>query len=384
MKFDFSKKPATTDTSASSGAGVIVSPTKGDGRGNDLHSEKTGRFVAKGSAGEVAEQEATEQSVKQNNIAKYFTRLSKVYEAPTMRNFMIHRQKRLAKRMAGLSDQQKQNQEILRPYVKNILDSSNFTIGITLRNLMSVLKDGEYKNQFATGTSHGLLSRDRRFRVSESFFGHGLSSMELGTKLEKNGFMQSKKIKNYFEEKSGSVYGGYSASQYQDSCKISIILKKKELADRTTYCFGDSLNQESSSRGGILPQKYTLPWDIGTMPGYMDRILNDAESTKGMLEKDVGLPCKAGEDFSGDGSFIECQYHGPLTCDLMSKVVIGNRNYFNSLGEDDRKKLLTLLNQRGMRALINKGDNVSLEEVKLDESGNIYYTTYESEEIDDD
>lgn len=375
MAFESLLKLKKGDTAAS--GGIIVSPTSGDGRGNDLHSAKTGQFVAKGSAGET---KSAKTNIDTTKVSNYFKRLKEVYKAPTMRNFVLHRQKRLAERQ--LTEAQLQNQERLRPYVQNILDNSNFTIGISFKNLVSVLKDGEYKNQFATGTSRGLLSTSRRFEVSEKFFGHGLSDVELGIQLEKNGFMQSKNIKDYFEERSGSAYGGYSAEQYQDSCKISIILKKKDLADRTTYCFGDSLNQ--ARWDGILPQKYTLPWDIGTMPKGQAYILDNFEETKGRLEEDANLPCKAGEDFSGDGSFIECQYHGPLTTDLMSGIVIGNRGAFNDLSDKDRKNLLTLLKQKGMRALINKGDNQSLEQVNLDDDGNIYYTIYESEDINDD
>jgi len=364
----------------SGGAGVIVSPTKGDGRGNDLHDAKTGEFVEKGATGSVGETkpEAPIETKSRDftNVSNFFNKLANVYEAPTMKNFILNRQKFISKERY-ITPQEKKNAELMRPYVKEMLDNSNFTICIQFDHFLSFLKDGRYKNQFETGKSHGLLSSHVRFNSSRQMFGHDLDDITLGKSLEKYGCLQAKNIKDYFEEKSGAKYGGYGASGYSgnDGLHCAMILKKANLRDRTTYCMGDSLNT------GVYPQKYSQPFDVyvSNRHGKFDNL----ESITALFKDNLRTPCRLGGAL-GSGYFIEAQYHGDVTDKDVSKLVIGGRTVFNNMDISRKKELLEGCNARGIKVFVNNGKDDGLEEVKLDQDGNIYYTIYESEVIDDD
>ena len=357
----------------SSDAGLIVSPTKGDGRGNDLHKPAG---APGGHGGEFASKEEAGSSIEENNVSKYFNRMSEVYKAPTMRNFVLHRQNATNK-LRYVTAKEQENAERMRPYMQKILDGSNFTICIQFTHFLSFLKDGRYKNQFETGVSHGLKSSDVRFRASRGMFGHDLNDIELGKTLEKYGCLQSKNIKSYFDEKSGAKYGGYGASGYagSDGLHCAMILKKSTLKDRTTYCMGDSLNT------GVYPQKYTLPFDVFTCNRQSK--FADFNKITELFAGNENSPCKLGGSL-GSGNFIELQYHGDVTDKDVSKLIVGSRAAFNGLDSSNKLELLKGCASRGIKVLVNNGHDDGLEQANLDSDGNIYYTIYESEEIDDD
>lgn len=119
--------------------------------------------------------------------------------------------------------------------INKIVDDSDFGIRITNENLYNVFKNGEFKNQFETGTTKGVADLSTREAWEKSLFGvpddASLSDRPvygmLFPKLEKS----NQKSLNYFKDR-------YNGRSYGDTV---VILKKDSVINDTTITFGDSL-----------------------------------------------------------------------------------------------------------------------------------------------
>lgn len=367
--------------------GVTVSETKGDGRGNDLHYEagapggKGGQFAPKGESTSGAEDISTQQPTntmsneRLNELKNIIDRRRLIRQAPTMRNFWSNRKRIIQERQSGsswnkISAKAQRRAELIRPAIKDMISHSNLTKYIKFNDFIGVLESGEIKNQFSTKKSDGCYSFSTRMAASKKMFGHELTDFELGTTLEKYGMLQSKNVNDFFSELGGGAY------QYGDGCHISLIFKRSSLFDRTTYCLGDSLNT------GAFPQKLNLPFDAFTCvsPSGLER--GTDEELLERVQRKTNKPCAMAEMF-GHPAYTECQFHGDVTTNDIATVVIGGRNTFLNKDPEKRDFILNKLKEYGIRCLINTGMN-KFEQINLDESGNIYYTTFEGEEIPDD
>lgn len=367
-------------------SGIIVSETKGDGRGNDRHfsSDATsgghgGEFAPKDAAlGGESETAQTNANVAINNarnlIKEKLARLRENRNAPTMANFYTHRQQYTAvrKREWGITDRQEQNSKAAAPLMKELISGCNITARIDYPDFLKVLKDGELSNQFATGHSNGAYTLLTRFQGSRKMFGHTLSDVTLGRDLEKYGCLQSKNIVSFFND-------GQDASHYGN---VSIIMKRKNLFDRTTYCVGDS-----GPGKPVLPQKLGADFDIYSCADGDDyrSMFNNFEDVRRTFELNKGTPSDFADSMAFSG-YIELQLHGKVTLDDMHSIVIRmSKSRYNERNTPDQiKDMVSKCKEHGIRVLIGGSSEAKLEQINLDETGNIYYTTYESEEINDD
>ena len=374
---------------SSSSSGVTVSETKGDGRGNDLHYEagapggKGGQFAPKGAStagtsieGSMEEPPATNaiSNDRLNELRNIIDRRRLIRQAPTMRNFWSNRKKIIQERQTSgwnkVSVKEQKRAEMIRPMIRDMIANSNLTKYIKFNDFIGVLKSGEVRNQFSTKKSDGCYSFSTRMAASKKMFGHELTDFELGTTLEKYGMLQAKNINDFFSELGGGAW------QYGDSCHISLVFKRSSLFDRTTYCLGDSLNT------GVFPQKLNLPFDAFTCVSTSGLTRGTDDEFLSRVSQKINKPCAMAEMF-GHPAYTECQFHGDLPVKDISTVVIGGRSTFLNKEPEKRDFVLKKLQEYGIRCLINTGAN-KLEQINLDESGNIYYTTFEGDEIPDD
>jgi len=158
-----------------------------------------------------------------------------------------------------------------------------------------------------------------------------------------------------------------------------MVMRRSNLFDRTTYCLGDS-----GPGKPVLPQKLTLNFDIfSCADGKWNKDDFDSlESAQSIFTDNKFSPCGVASRVSSS-EYIELQFHGDVGLKDIALVVIGGRNTFLNKGEDDVKKVVSTCKANGIKVLINDGSE-NLEEMNLDDNGNIYYTKYESEDILDD
>lgn len=369
-------------------SGIIVSETKGDGRGNDLHfsDDKSsgghgGEFAPKGAGNTNSVKERNQKILEaRERIRQALARQKEVNKAPTMSNFFLHRKEWIPTRAREwrITQTQYDNSKAMAPIMKQVIANSNITVRVPWYNeeydtypFLSILENGDFKNQFETHTTKGADARSIRFNGSRKMFGHTLTDMDLGKDLEKYGCLQSKNVSSFFKDYNG-------ASQYGE---FSFIMKRKNLFDRTTYCIGDSGPGKS-----ILPQKLGADFDIFACADGDDycNSFNNKDSIQNHFERNLQTPSDLAMGMAYSG-YVECQLHGKVTLeDVKSIVVRSTKSSFVSEHQSHLLDILKRCKEFGIKLMVRKDDRTGLEEINLDDSGNIYYTNYESEEISDD
>lgn len=123
-------------------------------------------------------------------------------------------------------------------------DDAQFCMRIDTEEVLpKIIESGKFKTQFETNTSGGALSTSLRELTSKNLFGWEDRPTDAG--FEKYGYLRAGSFKDEV------LSGDYGVSQYGDA---SITFKKKNLMDRTTLTFGDSLDADGAY-GEITPTK---------------------------------------------------------------------------------------------------------------------------------
>lgn len=389
----FLKKKTETDSTSS--GGVVISPTKGDGRGNDAHlpkgapDGKGGEFASKDEViaaqaeAETAEKHVALDQEQLNKIKSIFVKAVTNEQhlresSPTRQNLIAHR-KNLVNRMIRNSSISQESidyysQEIA-PLLKEMVNNSVVTCNATPEGTRKILQSGLYLNQFGSKTSRGCYSFETRFRASRNMFGHTLPDYtgNKGKSLEKYGCLRSKNLKLNVQNCGLSA----AAAQYNGDTGICFVLKRSQMP-LVTMTSGDSLSGGCNS--SIAPQLLNMPYDIfSTYSTY--KSVSGLQDYAGKIKSNIREPEKIGD---GWGGYFECQIHmSELPISSFSCLLIPNfsvERYGDIIKLAHEKNIKVIGGKYSERNDVNR----KFYEFNVDSSGNIYDTIYDKEDIEDE
>lgn len=392
-----------TDTSSTSGGGIVISVTKGDGRGNDAHlpagteGGHGGEFASKdevatmGGEGsdksEVSPSEEAPSITPRKNTPeldekvkfvfnKAITNEMKLRENPTRKHLIAHRKNLVNKIISRRELTQTEIDDYSRkigPLLKEMVNNSIITCNATPEGALGILSSGFYMNQFGSRRSRGHYSFADRFMASRNMFGHDLSTYEdgQGKLLEKYGCLRSKNLKLNIKNMTLSAAG----EQYNDYTGIGFVLKRKHLP-LVTMTSGDSLCGGYNSN--IAPQLLNMPFDIFSTYKSGTNGLDNYVQT---IRENIREPEVIGDYSAG---YFECQIHmAELPISEFSCLLIPNfsqEKYGEIVKLAHDKKIKVIGGKYSERNDIDR----KFYEFNVDSAGNIYDTIYDKEDIEDE
>ncbi len=202
---------------------------------------------------------------------------------------------------AGLEMTVDELKEKLQSRVEDAVGKSDFFIAVDDYVLMQILKDGRFKTQFETRTCSADLSTDERSLAEYQMFG---TLKSLVTRRPIYGFISDNKngvVNINGSDESGATreYGG-----------IHVKLKRKNVINRTTVFFGDTL---------VDNMGYRFPPSLAAKPHFSCYSFQGVnESIKDFL--------KRGGHTSINWKYVEAQYHGGLSIDDIESIHVSRRN----------------------------------------------------------
>lgn len=201
-------------------------------------------------------------------------------------------------------------------------DDAQFCMRIDTEEVLpKIIESGKFKTQFETNTSGGVLSTYMRELTSENLFGWEDRPTAAG--FEKYGYLRAGSFKDEVS------LGDVAVSQYGDA---SITFKKKNLMDRTTLTFGDSLDA-GGAYGEITPAKVN-DFDVRHSARGMDRWATTDEEWQKLddnvsdftrmsnIQKNEFLMGNGISDGKLSMRYTELQFHGDLTVDDIDTISI--------------------------------------------------------------
>lgn len=227
-------------------------------------------------------------------------------------------------------------------------DDAQFCMRIDTEEVLpKIIESGKFKTQFETNTSGGVLSTYMRELTSENLFGWEDRPTDAG--FEKYGYLRAGSFKDEVS------LGDVAVSQYGDA---SITFKKKNLMDRTTLTFGDSLDA-GGAYGEITPAKVN-DFDVRHSARGMDRWATTDEEWQKLddnvsdftrmsnIQKNEFL---MGNDIS-DGKismrYTELQFHGDLTVDDIDTISI-EQDMWDYLPDSSRENIQNFVKLKNIK-----------------------------------
>lgn len=204
--------------------------------------------------------------------------------------------------------------------IVSLVEQSDVGVRINENNFYNLLKSGEFKNQFQTGTSTGVLDHNARRELESNLFNVPENIMLedrpiYGMLFPKNDGSQLSN--NYFRDP-------YNGRSYGD---IVCIFKKENIINESTLTLGDSL----AYKGRVGATELSNPKFNGSNP-YMGQKIKSLDDIDNATINDFAF---------GINSYPEVQIHGNQShsVDNLEKVIF--------LKEPD-KKLIKLMKKKGI------------------------------------
>lgn len=181
-----------------------------------------------------------------------------------------------------------------------LFENSDFGMNVPRTNdrgddVIAAIFGSHFKNQMETKTGEGLVDVAYRKRASETLFGTKLSKTK-DAEFEKYGFLMDKDM---YKQATSGIADQYW--RYGDGVQVRF---KKDMV-KTTFTIGDSLG------AGLTPSYTSDPKVVSSRNAHINRVLALTE-TKSAAEATRSLGT----------SYIELQYHGNLTPDMVESVFI--------------------------------------------------------------
>lgn len=181
-----------------------------------------------------------------------------------------------------------------------LFENSDFGMNVPRTNdrgddVIAAIFGSHFKNQMETKTGEGLVDVAYRKKASETLFGTKLAKTK-DAEFEKYGFLMDKDM---FKQATSGIADQYW--QYGDGVQVRF---KKDMV-KTTFTIGDSLG------AGLTPSYTSDPKVVSSRNAHINRVLALTE-TKSAAEATRSLGT----------SYIELQYHGNLTPDMVESVFI--------------------------------------------------------------
>lgn len=181
-----------------------------------------------------------------------------------------------------------------------LFENSDFGMNVPRTNdrgddVIAAIFGSHFKNQMETKTGEGLVDVAYRKRASETLFGTKLAKTK-DAEFEKYGFLMDKDM---YKQATSGIADQYW--RYGDGVQVRF---KKDMV-KTTFTIGDSLG------AGLTPSYTSDPKVVSSRNAHINRVLALTE-TKSAAEATRSLGT----------SYIELQYHGNLTPDMVESVFI--------------------------------------------------------------
>lgn len=205
---------------------------------------------------------------------------------------------------------------------KEALEKYDFATRTDSEAIANILKDGRFKTQIETGASNGYKDVKMRENATNQLFAYG---EKLDVKKEQY------EVYGYLDNASrAKMYGG---------CRV--VFNKKELYDRTTFTFGDSLEMIQTGVDPMAsyannPQIFSYGTKIfsHSVPNAPSR-LDEIRGMFGALKETGTL---------GLGNYVELQFHGGVTTNDISYIEVPKK----SVNAEEIKELAA---ERGVKIL---------------------------------
>lgn len=249
----------------------------------------------------------------------------------TLKNFKAFSTERKDKWMDDIASRHIVDIDKVNSNIKNVnkhfgdflaSDDAQFCMRIDTEEVLpKIIESGKFKTQFETNTSGGALSTSLRELTSKNLFGWEDRPTDAG--FEKYGYLRAGSFKDEV------LSGDFGVSQYGDA---SITFKKKNLMDRTTLTFGDSLDADGAY-GEITPTKvndFDVRHSARRMSSWattdedwqkLDDNVSDFMRMSNTQKNDFLM-----RDGISDGKismrYTELQFHGDLTVDDIDTISI--------------------------------------------------------------
>lgn len=181
-----------------------------------------------------------------------------------------------------------------------LFENSDFGMNVPRTNdrgddVIAAIFGSHFKNQMETKTGEGLVDVAYRKKASETLFGTKLAKTK-DAEFEKYGFLMDKDM---YKQATSGIADQYW--RYGDGVQVRF---KKDMV-KTTFTIGDSLG------AGLTPSYTSDPKVVSSRNAHINRVLALTE-TKSAAEATRSLGT----------SYIELQYHGNLTPDMVESVFI--------------------------------------------------------------
>ena len=180
--------------------------------------------------------------------------------------------------------------------LEDLIEESDIATRTSMDGLESILEDGRIKSQFEDVKSSTYITKEQRAEVEKTLFGY---NNNLNPKL--------RPIYGYLTNKKFDISSKNGAIQYGN---VSIVLKKKNVFNRTTYTIGDSL--DGSRWDFKVPTLLSQP-NVRSMAAH--RSLTDSY---GKYTGKLGSL----DEVTNNVPYVEAQIHGGVSVKDIDKVYI--------------------------------------------------------------
>lgn len=275
----------------------------------------------------------------------------------TLKNFKAFSTERKDKWMDDIASRHIVDIDKVNSNIKNVnkhfgdflaSDDAQFCMRIDTEEVLpKIIESGKFKTQFETNTSGGALSTSLRELTSKNLFGWKDRPTDAG--FEKYGYLRAGSFKDE------ALLGDVGVSQYGDA---SITFKKKNLMDRTTLTFGDSLDA-GGAVGQITPTKVN-DFDVRHSARRMSdwaTVDKDWQKLDDNVANFTKMTNVQKNDFlMGDGisnskismRYTELQFHGDLTVDDIDTISI-EQDMWDYLPDSSRKNIQNFVKLKNIK-----------------------------------
>lgn len=230
--------------------------------------------------------------------------------------------KEFEKRVLDHANDNGLNYDFVEEGLNNVLNANEYAKAVDPETINLIAKDNKIKSLIETGKSGGTDNVSLRLKASEELYG------------------SSKNLPKEEYENYGFLYNGIDNHAIGYGNAI-IIFKKDNLAGRTTYTLGDSLDGFYLNHWGIAGDA-----DNPSLAGISKTLSGATGDYNGLKELELW---SKGEDldmqrFHKLTNYFELQFHGKLTLDDIQEIILNEREYDDLLDEET----IQILNENGI------------------------------------
>lgn len=237
----------------------------------------------------------------------------------------------------------KNNEKYFHQTMLDIFEKNDFCMRLN-KNVLPLIAESKFMNQFETGNAPLGLTFDQRRAVAKKMF--TIPEDAEGSEYEKYGFLGSKNPKDDFKDDE-SFTGDYGDS--------IVRFKKRNLMHRTTFTIGDSLfncmHDNVRSSPVINPQIASIQRGHVNEVIYGLNVVENANAEKSYLDIQALTRQK----------YIELQYHGNLTIDDVESVTFNAKN--TNPNNSEVRKIIAMLKERGIKCYLSNSKSEVIEEL---------------------